>query len=233
MNPESHDLRSMYASVDWSACDFSKGDSDLAPRVIARLGDLPGPRVLDLGCGSALLAVELARRGYETTGLDFFIEPARRRVALTRAPVRLVEQDMASMRFQEEFDAIVNWDISGIGLLPEDEDNIDIVRRVHRALVPGGKFLIETYHTAWARRHGVEGLSFDSARNRFLGEVKRPLISGEPVHTWPLALRLFTLEEWNAIFAEVGFVPTGAWGGLAGEALSDDSRMLVLAGRKV
>jgi SAM-dependent methyltransferase len=233
VNGESPDLRSMYASVDWSAQDFSKGDPGLARNVLARLGELPGNRILDLGCGSAALAVELARLGYETTGLDFFIEPARRRVAATRISVRLLEQDMAAMSFRGEFDAVVNWDASGIGLLPEDRDNIDIVRRVHRALVPGGKFLIETYHAAWAHRRGVEGLSFDAARNRFVGEVKRVAAATGPVRTWPLSLRLFAPEEWNTIFAEIGFEMAGTWGSLAGDPLSDDSMMLVLLGRKM
>jgi SAM-dependent methyltransferase len=33
--------------------------------------ELPGQRVLDIGCGSGELAIALARRGYEVTGIDF------------------------------------------------------------------------------------------------------------------------------------------------------------------
>ena len=133
------DIRKLYSTVDWSNADFTERFDGLAEAVLRLLGDLPGKRILDLGCGSASLGVELAVRGFDVVGLDLHIAPARQRVAARRVTVELIEQDMSQMTFSEEFDAIVNWDVGGIGLFPTDEENIDIVKRVYRALVAEGR----------------------------------------------------------------------------------------------
>ncbi len=217
-------IREFYAAVDWSRTDFSKENEELARNVLRLLGNLPGRRILDLGCGSASLAVELAARGFDVSALDIFIAPAQQRVATRRANVRLVEQDVLDMDFHEEFDAVINWDVSGIGLFPSDEQNIDIVVRVHAALVPGGKFLVETYNLDHVRENPgtVEGLIFDPATKRCV--VRKLSVP---------SIRLFSLDEWKAILADTGFEFLGSWASLAGDEFSLESKMLVVLGRKL
>lgn len=226
-----HDLKSLYASQTWSSSEFYEKHDALADNVISRLGDLPGRRVLDLGCGSAALAVELAQRGFETVGLDWHIEPARHRCEARKVQIELIEQDMAEMAFREQFDAVVNWDVSGIGLLPTESENLSVVRRVYDALVENGKFLIETYNSPFARKHGIERLTYDSQIGRCVGTVTKKMPNGSE-KTWELSIRLFSMEEWQGIFSEIGFQFMGAWGSLSGEELSDESRMLVVLGQK-
>ena len=223
-------LRELYAGADWSGTDFTEKNETLANNVISLLSDLPGKRVLDLGCGSAALAVELAGRGFDVTGLDLYIEPARQRIAARKVPVKLIEKDMAEMTFSEEFDAVVNWDVSGIGMFPTDEDNIDVIRRVYEALVPGGRFLVETYNLPFARCHGVEMLKYDSQTGRCAGKISKKMPDGSR-KTWELSVRLFSVHEWQDIFSKIGFRLLGTWGDLSGNKLSDKSKMLVILGR--
>jgi SAM-dependent methyltransferase len=56
------------------------GEADL---VAALVGPPPG-RVLDAGCGTGRVAIELARRGYETVGVD--VDPALLERARAKAP---------------------------------------------------------------------------------------------------------------------------------------------------
>ncbi len=225
------DLRELYAGHDWSGVDLTERHEALADEVLALLAPLPGKRVLDLGCGSATLAVELAARGFDAMGLDLTVEVARRRSEARHVSVTLVEGDMAEMTLRDEFDAVVNWDVSGLGLFPTDEENIAVVRRVHEALVPGGKFLVESYNPARARRRGIEVLTYDERRGRFTGTVSRRLPDGR-TRTWDLSMRFFSLEEWRRIFADTGFAFLGAWGSMSREPLTDDSKMLVVLGRR-
>lgn len=59
-----------------------------------------GP-ALDIGCGSGIWSVELARRGWEVTGVDMSDAALRRagtRIAAARARVRLVHGDVTALR---------------------------------------------------------------------------------------------------------------------------------------
>jgi SAM-dependent methyltransferase len=62
-----------------------------------------GP-ALDLGCGGGLWSIELARRGWEVTGVDLVpkaLRTARERAAKAGVEVRFVEGDIAALRAAE------------------------------------------------------------------------------------------------------------------------------------
>jgi len=67
----------------------------------------PGPRtVLDAGCGTGRVAIELARRGYGVTGVD--VDPAMLARARAKAPdLRWIEADLASLDLGQAFDVVV------------------------------------------------------------------------------------------------------------------------------
>ena len=75
------EIKDFYAAIDWSGTNFTAQNELLvqnAQNVIQLLGGLPGNRILDLGCGSASLAVELAQKAFDVTGLDIHIAPAEK-----------------------------------------------------------------------------------------------------------------------------------------------------------
>jgi len=59
---------------------YLHGEADL---VTALVGDRPA-RILDAGCGTGRVAIELARRGYDVVGID--VEPAMLDTARAKAP---------------------------------------------------------------------------------------------------------------------------------------------------
>jgi SAM-dependent methyltransferase len=65
------------------------GEADLCSRVVS-----PGARVLDAGCGTGRVAIELGRRGYQVTGTDIDLRMLRK--ARDLAPeIAWVEADLA------------------------------------------------------------------------------------------------------------------------------------------
>ena len=66
-----------------------------------RRGDeAPYGTALDLGCGSGIWAVELARRGWQVTGVDFVpkaLRRARARAKEAGVELRLLEGDVTSL----------------------------------------------------------------------------------------------------------------------------------------
>ena len=87
-----------------------------------------GARVLDAPCGFGRHSIELARRGYQVTGVDFSeteLDRARKAATEARVELRLVCQDIRDMEFPGEFDLAVNL-FSSIGYFSDDEDRLVI-----------------------------------------------------------------------------------------------------------
>jgi len=97
-----------------------------------------GETVLDLGCGSGRLTVELARRGARVTGIDTHagrLGAARERARTAGVDVRLIEADMeAPLPFAAgEFAAVV----SRLALMIA-RDPLATLREAARVVGPGG-----------------------------------------------------------------------------------------------
>jgi ubiquinone/menaquinone biosynthesis C-methylase UbiE len=101
-------------------------------------GEAPG-RVLDVGMGGGRLCIELARRGWEVSGLDVskhMVELARRR--LPEAAERLRCGTMAELPFRDgSFDAVV-----ASGSLEYADDLGHALTELARVLRPGGSAVV-------------------------------------------------------------------------------------------
>jgi SAM-dependent methyltransferase len=68
------------------------GEADLVDRLVA----VPGARVLDAGCGTGRVAIELSRRGYATKGIDTDADLLAR--ARDKAPaLEWIDGDLATL----------------------------------------------------------------------------------------------------------------------------------------
>jgi SAM-dependent methyltransferase len=119
--------------------------------------------ILDLACGHGRHSLELARQGFEhVIGLDsstVAIEQARVDAIGTNA--KFVLGDMRNLSFENEFDAVFSfynsifyWD---------DQTHLNIFQGIHRALKPGGCFLIDSHnpffivHNRLLQQHRIFG----------------------------------------------------------------------------
>lgn len=131
---------------------FGAFSRDAAPWILATLRErgLHAGLVVDLGCGSGLLAQRLARAGYEVLGVDLspaMIALARRRVPRARFVVasyvdvalpRCVAVTALGECLNYAFDARV-----GAPGAPGVKSLARICQRVHAALEPGGVFVFD------------------------------------------------------------------------------------------
>ncbi|MCU1494158.1 MAG: SAM-dependent methyltransferase [Acidimicrobiaceae bacterium] len=95
-----------------------------------------GPRsVLDAGCGTGRVAVELARRGIEVVGVD--LDPAMLARARERAPLLdWVEGDLAELSLGRTFDAVV---LAGnVMVFLTEGSEARVLARLAAHLRPGG-----------------------------------------------------------------------------------------------
>jgi len=219
---------------------------------ITGLGALePGARVLDAPCGFGRHSIELARRGFEVTGVDFSeTELERARAAAREAGVALtlVCQDIRDLDFAGEFDLAVNL-CSSIGYFSDDEDRL-VLDRFWRALKPGGLFVLDTRNrdqivrslpaeerkrvNGWTLR--IEN-AFDPATSRWRarwsritrgarGRAEAAELIGES------EIRLYSAHELSAMLRPERWSRVDLHGGLDGTPFSLDAPRLVLVARK-
>lgn len=109
-----------------------------------------GP-VLDLGCGSGIWSVELARRGWEVTGVDIVpkaLRRARRRAREAGVEVRLVEGDVTKLGTTgvgSGFPLLIDFGLFHDEL--SDRERAAMGREVNAVAAPGANLLM----AAWAR----------------------------------------------------------------------------------
>ena len=108
-----------------------------------------GPlKVLDMGCGTGILAAELAARGHHATGADpaeAMLQIARRRPHGDR--VTWIHSDAADLNLDTCFDLIV---MTGhvFQVFLGDDDVRATLQNLHAHLAPGGRLAFETRNPA-------------------------------------------------------------------------------------
>jgi SAM-dependent methyltransferase len=118
------------------------GEADFVSRL------LPSGSVLDAGCGTGRVAVELAARGYDVVGVDS--DPSMLEVA-RRHPLAWVECDLVALDLGHTFDVVVCAGNVMVFLAPGTE--VDVVRRLAAHVGPGGRLVSGWRTDRMSRRH--------------------------------------------------------------------------------
>ena len=203
--------------------------------IIEALGLRGGERVLDLACGFGRHALELARRGYEVTGVDYtpaYIEDARESARREELAAEFVEADVLRVAYRGEFDVVLNMADGAIGYFATEEQNLRLFDVIAAALRPGGKHVMGVCSADHARKHfpkrhweaGSHSLSLadfvwreETSRMIYRGHL---LPYGEPLQplsdTWPddgdAGTRLYGQAELERILGARGMRILAAYG---------------------
>jgi len=142
------------------------GDRSKEVRFYSGLASNYGKRVLELGVGTAALAIPLASKGYQVVGIDnspHMLAVAEGKLGRCEQPVRqrlrLVNADMRSFDLAEK-----NYDFAFIAFntflhLLNHEEEIDCLRRIYGHLRPKGGLAIDVFQLDPRRPEGVLRLS--------------------------------------------------------------------------
>jgi SAM-dependent methyltransferase len=98
--------------------------------------------VLDLGCGTGRVALDLAERGHELTGVDSeprFVEELRRRARARDLSITAVLGDARELRLEHSF-ALVLAPMQLLQIVGGAAGRLAVLRGVRRYLPPGGRF---------------------------------------------------------------------------------------------
>jgi len=215
---------------------------------IIKLLNLPfGSSILDLACGFGRIAVPLAQRGFRVTGLDLskqLLEQAEQAAHAAEVPVRLIHSDMREIPFEGEFDAVINI-FTSFGYLETEEEDLKVLRQVHKALKPAGLFLLDFINREWVTRHyqphRVDRLpdgaivlhegqfDFLTSRNTVTVTIIEPDGRRQGSHH---SVRMYTSTELVKLLNAAELSLLAHYGGLDGSSFTFDSRRLVMVSRK-
>lgn len=155
--------------------EFSRTVADLLPRVLEKFGAKPRT-VLDLACGEGTFAVEMARRGYQVTGVDLspeMLEFAQDKAKQAGVEVRFIQQDMRQLNLDERFDLVTCW-YDSLNYLLEYDELVRTFRNVAQVLNPGGLFIFDMNSRYGLAVHWQRHPAYVQQDTEELFEIHRP-----------------------------------------------------------
>lgn len=213
--------------------------------IVAELKIAPGDTVLDMGCGTGRHSVELAKRGMKVTGVDLsegMLAEARKEAEKAGVEVIFVQADATRFSSDLRFDAAICVCEGSFGLLGQTDDPIEhdlaILRSIHAALKPGGRFLLTALSALRTIRQYTDA---DVASGKFdpmglveAGEMQIATPEGPDVV--PVRERAYVAGELKLMCRLAGLDVQQIWGGTAGNwghrQIEMDEYELMLIARK-
>jgi SAM-dependent methyltransferase len=207
-------------------------------------------RILDLACGFGRHSLALAELGCLVTGVDItpdYVREAEKQAKTKGLPVQFICSDLRDLKYQNEFDIVLNLADGAIGYLETDEENLKIFDLVSRALKPGGLHFMDIGNGGYAARHfprrawvlGNKTLSladfeWDAEKSlMYYGdlEFKFGEVLTKPEILYSNPTRLYNQTELKEIYDKRGMTFLQAWGDFKSSqpATDDVFQMQVLA----
>ncbi len=212
-------------------------------RLEALLALRPPLRILDLPCGQGRHAIELARRGYDVTGVDlspFLLKVAEERARADGIRLHWLEGDMRHPIAGERFDVVLNL-FTSLGYFADEADDRKVVDAAAAMLVPGGRFLLEVINgerlmarfqeREWftvGQAAVVERRSLDRTARRMV--VERTVTTPNDTEVNLHAIRLYDGRDVSGIMRRAGFGRVDLYGDWSGEPLTPDSLRVLAVG---
>ena len=241
--------------MDWWQGWFGPGylalyDAVLAERTPTEVDQIeallqlrPPQRILDLPCGQGRHAIELARRGYEVTGVDlseYMLGVARERADTAGVRVRWLAGDMREVLPGQAFDLVLNL-FTSFGYFADEADDRKVVRAAASMLDPGGQFVLEVINgerimgnfqeREWftvGQMAVMERRSLDVPARRMV--VERTVSSKGGDDTSVHAIRLYRGPELEAMLKAAGFTRVELYGDWDHAQLAPESLRVLAVG---
>lgn len=196
-------------------------------------------KILDIPCGTGRVSIDLAKRGYNITGIDFnpnAVSKAKERCNIPNAV--WIEGDMREINYENQFDLVISmW--GSLGYFT-DEENIKFFHSVSKALTDKGAFIFDT-NTLETISRKFQPSGINRINDNFILEERTlDLVNSRINAVWSFinssgkrferksSIRLYSYKELLDILKKAGFKEFRAYGGFNGETYNIYSDRLEL-----
>jgi len=213
--------------------------------LIKKLGLKPGRTFLDCPCGIGRIALPLAKAGVKVTGVDVtlpYLKELQTKAARRGLKITTVHKDMRRIDYHNKFHAAGNlW--TSLGYFERESDNLLALKKMYRALKPGGKFILHTMNRDWIVKNFEPNGWYDAGSVRVLEtrefdlakSTSRSLwrfVKGADEKAYEVSIRMYSYHELLEMFRSIGFVDVEGFASLKDEPIKFDSRMMWVFGTK-
>ncbi len=217
-------------------------------KLVSMLGLRAGAKILDMPCGVGRHSIELARRGFQVTGVDRtrpYLAECREAAAREGLIDRTewVEADMREFRRPGAFDAVINM-YTSFGYFEDQDQDRRVAAGMFESLRPGGRVLFEmmgkeilsrTFRASdWHEEPDGTIVLEQRALSRDWSWIENRWVFTKDGKTREMTFshRLYDGPQLVTLLEEAGFVDVKAYGSLVSAAYDDDAERLVVVGRK-
>lgn len=208
-----------------------------------------GEKILDIPSGYGRHSINLAKRGFDVTGVELnsvHLNRAIENANVQNATVNFVQENMIDINYHEEFDAVINMFYS-FGFFETEEENNRVLKNFYNSLKPGGKFL---FHTDVNIPRIISGkYREDETRNLSSGKTLRIIDkydgSDKRIHgTWIIkdkegneakkdySVRVYTKEEFIDLCKKTGFTSFETYADWDKNPYTEDSEDMIIIAKK-
>jgi SAM-dependent methyltransferase len=203
----------------------------------------PNSKILDLACGNGRHSIELAKRGFDVTGLDLsetLLNIAKGNSKLNQLNINFIMGDMRRIEFENEFDLVVNL-FTSFGYFKTDEENKSVILNIQKALKPNGHFFIDYLNkdlliktiepesitqiddTTLIQRRKIEN-------NRVIKDII--IIKDGKETIYSEEVMLYSLNDFIVFLKYAGLTLTDTFGNYDGSPFNASSPRLIITGKK-
>jgi len=202
--------------------------------------------ILDIGCGTGRHSVELAKLGFQMTGVDLsagMLAEAQRAAGQARVEIEWIHSNALDYSDNSKFDAALCLCEGALALLNPEEDahqhDLTILKNIYVSLKPQGKLILTTLNALEKIARYVKGrLSSDDLDLQTMVEtIKIAIETDDGVREYVIREKGYSAGELRLLLQMAGFKVLNAWGGTAGkwnrQALSPDEIEIMVIAEKL
>jgi len=219
--------------------------ADEVEKVLSLVGIKPGGQVLDLCCGVGRHSLELARRGFEVTGIDIterYLKKAKALAKKEKLKIKFITADMKIFLRKNRFDAVFNL-FTSFGFFADQKDDYKVASNAYKSLKGGGVLIMDMIGKEALARY-FRPRDWIEYGDTILLEERQVCDNWSRVHnkwtiikdgrrkTEELDLRLYGGSELKTLLTDCGFKHVDVYGNLNGDPYDDTAQRLVVAARK-
>ena len=235
-----------YGPIMFDAARWAEAPS-VAESVCKIAGLGKGAKILDAGCGPGRIAVELASRGLEVTGVDLIqseLDAAAESANAEGVDLELIKADLRTFRSEKKFDCAINL-YTSFGYCDTIEEDVQILKSIFNSVRDGGFFILENISREIAIKDFTEGEWFERAGKTVLtdfsvvgaweGLRSRWILidnkTGERIEH-EFIQRLYSAIELKRVMIGIGFKSVEIYGDFDFSPYNQNARTMVIVARK-